>query len=400
MTMTSKDITFIAAPRDRQATLAGTDGNVAIASVTAVLKGTPIPPILVSSLAEIASHLSEMQAEEVGTIQIIGHGAPGMLALGYYWDPTKYTDDDLGPFYLLDSNPYAYGVLENAVKPSTRVILIGCKVGSNEPSPMIARGKSLMFDLQDMWGCDVLGADDLVGPSSFVDGRYVGSAQGYVRGQWRRFSGAASAKVVTSTVDGALPEFSQAEVIAAAALGGMSGLLQRAEPAVGGYDAAQCKTLLGQYATQIKFSGSATQAAEGHELLAMNEVSFRCCEGMVAHLICDSRFLKVETADGDGGGRRIRYFGRTGDDKVLDNDIFTTRNPAESLWRDLRLRVRTSRLKRHAPGSRAAAAPPASEPPAPRPEVAQVRAPPADPAGAIAPLSVSAPVPASPAAAP
>jgi Domain of unknown function (DUF4347) len=342
----------------------GKDGNMAIESITTLLATTPhAAPIPVASLVDIARHLNDLEDREIDTIQIIGHGAPGMLALGYYWD-SRYTDDDSGPFYLLDSNPYAYGVLQEAVKPSTRVILVGCNVGSNVPSPMIARGSSLIFDLHAMWGCDVLAADVNIGPSSFADGRYVGSAQGYVRGRWRKSPVRAGTGVVPTPVDGKLPDFTGVVITRVPALG-MSGELNprgafgdrsSATPMqIGG--TVMSKDLIAQYSEEVKFLDAAggSGSKDGYELLAMNEVSFECStssRSVAAHLICDSQFLKVDMHDNEQ--RKVRYFRRPTEGEVPDNDIFKTHNPGESLWDDIRRHVRMSRLKAFAPSQVAA----------------------------------------------
>jgi len=141
----------------------------------------------VASLLEIVHHLRRLEFQPE-VIQIIGHGSPGMLSLGYFWD-SKYTDGDWGPFYLLDSNPYAYGVLMYDVKPPTRVLLAGCDLTADRASPMIADGRALVTDLHAMWGCDVLAADDLVGPENFESGMFVGSMRGYVGEEWKALPG-------------------------------------------------------------------------------------------------------------------------------------------------------------------------------------------------------------------
>jgi hypothetical protein len=190
----SRFLTLLAAPSGAPAGATG-DGDFAIKEIEEHLLGANAWFEKVSSLGDIARVLRVLRGlpdrERPHTIQIVGHGAPGMLALGYHWDQ-RYTDDDDGPFYLLDSNPYAYGLLEELVHRDTMVLLVGCEVGSNHSAQFVARGSALIYDLHAMWRCDVLAADQLVGPRDFVDGRFVGSAQGYVGGRWVKSDGLAS----------------------------------------------------------------------------------------------------------------------------------------------------------------------------------------------------------------
>jgi hypothetical protein len=96
------------------------------------------------------------QKNELGRIQIIGHGAEGMLGLGAAWNNT-YMDYPHGPAYVLDSNPNIYSILPDTLDPETQVWLIGCLVGGGDPIRQfaIANGVTLLFDLSQALGCEV-----------------------------------------------------------------------------------------------------------------------------------------------------------------------------------------------------------------------------------------------------
>ncbi|HEY0484413.1 MAG TPA: hypothetical protein VGD37_43130, partial [Kofleriaceae bacterium] len=289
----SRVVTFLARPADGVSSIPP-DGDNAIELIRQVIE--PYVGIReVSSLAEIARDLSELEFVP-DTIQIIGHGAPGTLSLGYFWNPAKYTDDDGGPFYLLDSNPYAYGVLMPHIAPPTTVLLAGCFITSDQPSPWIADGRALVSDLHAMWGCDVLAGDDRVGPQSFRDGVFVGSRQGYVGNDWKQLPGSAASPAVTMIAvgrpgTGSPPKLTDLTIIAAPALGSLNRVfLERT--------GSLPSNLFDDYAEEVELG----------PLLAMNEISFRGRLGeteVQLHVICDGRFLKVVTG---GDPLRVRYF--------------------------------------------------------------------------------------------
>jgi hypothetical protein len=333
----TKLITFLACPADHEAAQNGPlDGNLAVAEFdklfTASVKNDAKKETRyerAASLLAIARSLSKLP-EPPEVIQIVGHGAPGMLALGYYWD-SKYTDNDQGPFYLLDSNPYAYGILERFVRSPTRVILVGCNVGSNHNSRLVARGSSLIFDLHAMWGCDVLAADDLVGPENFSeDGRYNGSAQGYISGRWVRAHGRGVPRFTTK--EGREFSFRKVTLKAIPALGGT---LSKANipaidtSAITHPDNGYCRELDIESIKSLKST-----------LLAMNEVSFTGVDELGdkvdLHLICGAQYLKVVKRN--NAGTKFRLF-TTGETNALTIDALyddAPSHPGHIVWEQIK----------------------------------------------------------------
>lgn len=325
-------VTFLAKPRDG-VPRTPPDGNTAIDDLRRVLIDVPSHQLFeVASLLDIVLHLGDLRDKGIKPqrIQIAGHGTEGLLALGYYWD-NKYTDDDNGPFYLLDSNPYAYGIMQAFIEPPTRVVLIGCFVGSCEPSPMVARGCELIYDLHAMWGCDVLAADDFVGPENFNDGLFVGSAQGYVRGVWRRSPGLAAPAPRPIAIDPqwpAAPKFTNVRITGAPALGAAPRSFAPGIP-----------VNVDHYAREVRL---------GH-LTAMNEVSLEGeLDGVPAqlYLICNSRFLKAVLPSA-APTPRFRYFAAADTADPLDADIFEQEGPGAQVWAAIRRETARMRLADH-----------------------------------------------------
>lgn len=103
-------------------------------------------------------------------VQILGHGRPGILFLAASWTGSLH-----GPkgTYVLDGNPYDYGVLDKCVRAPTHVYLLGCEVGTMARTSEVADGVSLLFDLSRMWECKVSAPEDLVMPDDFEEGVYA-----------------------------------------------------------------------------------------------------------------------------------------------------------------------------------------------------------------------------------
>jgi len=84
-------------------------------------------------------------------IQIIGHGRPGTLGLGYYWN-NQYQGKNDGEYYALDSNPRAYWRLGAWRLPKDcEVWLIGCAVGQASKYDAAGDGDALMYDLANLF---------------------------------------------------------------------------------------------------------------------------------------------------------------------------------------------------------------------------------------------------------
>jgi hypothetical protein len=168
------------------------DGNFAIETILARLaqasKTCPGGHVLkrastVRGIAK-AAKAATIAPRRFETLQIVGHGMPGQVSLGFYWNGVYF---DGRNFYALDSNPHAYGVLRSLVELTgvTQVRLIGCKVGSSESSGLATNGPTLLFSLGQLWkDCPtpvtVLASDDLVSADNFdeMTGNFTGRLVG------------------------------------------------------------------------------------------------------------------------------------------------------------------------------------------------------------------------------
>lgn len=126
-----------------------------------------------ADLEEVNDLIEQHTRQPVDLIQIIGHGCQGILSLGYYWSRVYQTQGHEAQ--ILDSNPYAYqGVKEPFQVRPGRVFLVGCRVGSNLQTPLVARGKTLLTDLHHLWDVEVFGAAGSVDARMFDRGVYTG----------------------------------------------------------------------------------------------------------------------------------------------------------------------------------------------------------------------------------
>jgi hypothetical protein len=132
------------------------------------------------AIAEVLEADNKMNPppEPPDVIQIIGHGAAGVLSLGFHWDQI-YARGRHGPVFMLDSSPYTYGVLSGLVAPTTTVLILGCQVGAADaaPSAGFADGLTLLIDLARMFRCRVLGANEFITADHFDanTGKFIGS---------------------------------------------------------------------------------------------------------------------------------------------------------------------------------------------------------------------------------
>jgi hypothetical protein len=164
-----------------------TDDEQAIIAVVQKLKATqnhnPDHTVArASSVPELAACLTNLQLAAEDVVQIIGHGSPGLLSLGRTWTHTyKGTEGT----YCLDSDPYAYGLLDHTVPAGCTVSLIGCSVGEDR-GDLPNDGPTLIFDLARLWSATVGGAVGYVGPEDFdVDGKFIDVPKGYAPGTTR-----------------------------------------------------------------------------------------------------------------------------------------------------------------------------------------------------------------------
>jgi hypothetical protein len=133
----------------------------------------------VEELAGILRTVTDDPKHRPDLVQIVGHGLPGMLSLGYHWTG-KYNDGPRGPHYVLDSDPNVYGVLDKPMKPDAEVLLLGCAVGEGDegPQPLMANGAALIFDLAQMWNCRVSAPAEWISAADFEsDGTFSNDAK-------------------------------------------------------------------------------------------------------------------------------------------------------------------------------------------------------------------------------
>jgi len=133
----------------------------------------------VEELAGILRTVTDDPDHRPDRVQIVGHGLPGMLSLGYHWTG-RYSDGPRGRHYVLDSDPNVYGVMDWPMKPDAEVLLLGCAVGDGDegPQPLIANGAALIFDLAQLWNCRVSAPADLISAADFEgDGMFSENAK-------------------------------------------------------------------------------------------------------------------------------------------------------------------------------------------------------------------------------
>jgi hypothetical protein len=126
--------------------------------------------VKVSSVRDIDLELCKhLPADGKGRIraQIVGHSMSGMLALGAHW----FSEHDAHlrgfkfPYYVLDTNPAALGLLSKHAGKLSELMLVGCNIGSATSYGYAVSGRTLTYTLTELLRCSVLGADDVVAPA-------------------------------------------------------------------------------------------------------------------------------------------------------------------------------------------------------------------------------------------
>lgn len=126
-----------------------------------------------SSIAKLNREIQRAVAEHgPRVLQIVGHGAPGQLSLGEFWSGI-YADPR--GHYVLDSNPGMLNILAKWRGKLAEVILAGCFVGARASRSRAVGGPTLLFTLEELWGCPVHGATGDVQARQFQAGRYTGA---------------------------------------------------------------------------------------------------------------------------------------------------------------------------------------------------------------------------------
>lgn len=98
-------------------------------------------------------------------LQLVGHSLSGILALGACWLPDAMPAGY--PFYALDTNPAAMGLLAKYIGKIAEVMLVGCNIGSASSFGYAINGRTLTYTLAELLHCKVRGADDVVSADEF-----------------------------------------------------------------------------------------------------------------------------------------------------------------------------------------------------------------------------------------
>ncbi len=116
-----------------------------------------------------------IQGPPVSIVQIIGHGAPGLVYVGRteagaYETTTEVqvgnATDTVTNHHVLDSNPYVYAALSfwvDLLPAKAEVWLIGCSVGEDPATTgLVEDGPTLLFDLAHTWNRTVRASTGIV----------------------------------------------------------------------------------------------------------------------------------------------------------------------------------------------------------------------------------------------
>lgn len=126
----------------------------------------------VSSVRDIDLELGKILSDSLEgpiRLQVVGHNLSGGLALGACW----FAESELPvrackfPYYVLDTNPAALGLLSKHADKISEVMLVSCDIGSAAPFGHAINGRTLTYTLAELLHCTVRGADDVVAPDEF-----------------------------------------------------------------------------------------------------------------------------------------------------------------------------------------------------------------------------------------
>lgn len=149
--------------------------DIPIDSIVAALPNAPQRAGFVGELASVMrKHQPPSSPGHTRIFQIIGHGQPGQVSVGFTYEE-RYQSTHPDRYFCLDSNPFSYSVLDSAVDKDMEVWIIGCSVGETPPESMgfSVNGPTLLFDLAQMWNCTVRASTGLVNEFDFdADGLF------------------------------------------------------------------------------------------------------------------------------------------------------------------------------------------------------------------------------------
>lgn len=173
MTMTMAEplrVTVLAGPPERPTRDPGPDDFVNAALTQIQDRSRRL--LRASSVLELDLALAKLFEEKPNrriSLQLVGHGASGLLHLGAPWlSEGDFFDNAFRyPFYVLDTNPAALGLLSQYAGRLADVMLVACEVGAESPHGYGINGRTLTYTLAELLRCPVRGADDVVAPDEF-----------------------------------------------------------------------------------------------------------------------------------------------------------------------------------------------------------------------------------------
>jgi hypothetical protein len=123
-----------------------------------------------ASVESIRDQLRKLPARhQFHTIQLVGHGSPGILSLGSTWIPKL--EDWGSEALLLDGDPNIYcNLLGKQIPSIKRVLVLGCSVGADStesPRSGLHDGPTLLFDLARLFGVPVSAPVDTISIQDF-----------------------------------------------------------------------------------------------------------------------------------------------------------------------------------------------------------------------------------------
>lgn len=146
-------------------------GNELIGKITTLFRERGVPLLPAASVLAIDLHLEKLTDENPGkllSVQLIGHAMSGQLYLGASWMPNNEIRSG-PPFYILDTNPAALGLLSKYAGHLADLTLVGCDIGSTSSYGYAINGRTLTYTLAEVLQCPVRGADDQVSFDEFND---------------------------------------------------------------------------------------------------------------------------------------------------------------------------------------------------------------------------------------
>jgi hypothetical protein len=109
------------------------------------------------------------------SVQVIGHGAPGLLELGraYMKSPQKAARS---PFFGVDTTPDLLRAFPKHAGRIAELKLLGCSVGASDPESWPLNGRGLTYCFSEILQCHVVAPSETISPDDFDEtGTYTGA---------------------------------------------------------------------------------------------------------------------------------------------------------------------------------------------------------------------------------